>query len=73
MSPSPSHQTLDTHLVDAVPERVRDPAHDGAPHLAGGHLPQLDGRGLAVERGMRRHNQVGGVLQRRVACSRDYV
>ena len=56
------------HLVDTVAERVRYPAHDGPPHLAGRHLPQLDGRGFAVERGVRRHDQVGSFLQWRIAC-----
>ena len=61
-----------THLVDAVPEVVRDPAHDGSPDLASGHLPQLYGGGLAVERGVRSHNQVGSIFQRGVACNTEY-
>ena len=55
-----------SHLVDAVPESLRDSAHDRPPDLTGGHLPQLYGRGLAVERGVRSHNQVGSILQRGV-------
>ena len=56
-----------SYLVDTVSECIRDPSHDGPPHLRGRHLPQLDGRGLAVEGRVGRHDQVGRVLQGRVA------
>ena len=55
------------HLVDAVPEAVGDAAHDGSPHLAGRHLPELNGGGLAVKCGVWRHNQVWCLLQGGVA------
>ena len=58
-----------THLVDAVPQVVRDPAHDGSPHLTSCHLPQLYGGGLAVESRMRSHDQVWGVFQWGVSCN----
>ena len=35
------------HLVDTVPESVRDPADNRSPHLARSHLSQLDGSSLA--------------------------
>ena len=53
---------VSAHLVDAVPESLRDPAHNGPPHLTGGHLSQLYGSGLAVECSVRRHDQIGGVF-----------
>lgn len=56
-----------SHLVDTVSEGVWDSADNGSPHFAGGHLPQLDRRRLAVERSVGGHNQVRRVFQRRVA------
>ena len=50
------------HLVDAVPQSLWDPAHDGPPDLTGSHLPELYGSGLAVESGVWGHNQIGGVF-----------
>lgn len=50
-------------LVDAVPQTVWDVADDCPPDLAGRHLAQL-GRGrLAVEGGVGRTQQVGGIFQ----------
>lgn len=60
-----------SHLVHAVSEAVGDTAHDGAPDLASRHLPELDRGRLAVKCGVRRHNQIWCLLQRRVACERD--
>ena len=62
---------LEILLIHAVSEAVGDAAHDGAPDLAGRHLPELDRGRLAVKCGVRRHNQIWCLLQWRVACERD--
>ena len=58
------------YLVDTVPQGVRDPAHNGPPHLAGGHLSQLYGGGLTIEGSVGCGQQVGGIFERGVACNR---
>lgn len=51
-------------LIDAVPETVRNPSHDRTTNLAGGHLPEFGGGGVAVEGSVWGAEQVGRILER---------